>query len=98
MKHPRLAWLVLAVFAILLVSWLIASFNYPQTIYDYRQTDRLVEWFDRASGWAVDAVPIWIPDNPLWVDIIRKIAPFGLFALFMACLYFVLVDRKVSRA
>lgn len=93
MKHPRLFWTTLTVFVILLSSWLFASFSYPQTIYDYQQTGELVEWLDRASGWAVDAVPVFVPDNPLWVNMIRRVAPISLFVLALAILYFAVEGR-----
>lgn len=94
MRHPKAFWFIVAVFVSLLASWLVASYQYPQTVYDYQQTGQLVEWFDRASGWAVNTVPVWVPDNPSWVDIVRKIAPFSLFILFLAGLYLAVQDRK----
>lgn len=87
-------WIVLAAFAIILTLWLISSFNYPWTTYLYNPTGEVVEFFDRASGLYVDAVPVLVPDNPLWVDIIRKIAPFSLFVLGLTCIYFATEGRK----
>ena len=91
-------WVVLAIFVILLSVWLYQGFNYPYPVYDYQQTGQVVEWFDRASWWAVDAVPVWVPDNPLWVDIIRKVAPFSLFALALALIYFAVETRRQRAA
>ena len=93
-KHPKTAWTIVAIFVIMLGLWLFASYNYPHTLYEYHQTGEVVEYFDRAAGLEVETVPIFVPDNPLWVDIIRRIAPFSLFALFLAILYFAIEDRR----
>lgn len=92
MKRSKLLWFFVAIFVIVLSLWL-GSGQYPYPVYEYHQTGEVLEWFDRAAGLEVDAVPIFVPDNPLWVDIIRKIAPLTLVVLFMAILYIIVRER-----
>jgi hypothetical protein len=55
-----------------------ARVAYPQPIYEYiypgdpRYTGEVVEWFDRASGWEVQQVLVYDPENPAWVDILQS--------------------------
>jgi hypothetical protein len=92
MKRSKLLWSLVAVFVIVLTLWLCAG-RYPYAIYEYHQTGGILEYLDRLVGLEVEAVPIFIPNNPLWVDVIRRIAPFTLFILTLAILY-VLFGRK----
>ena len=85
-------WVVVAVFLGLLSVWLHAD-SYPHTVYGYHQTGEVAEFFYRAAGLRVEAVPVFVPDNPAWVTTIRAIAPFTLFVLFMVILY-LLVGRR----
>jgi len=84
-KRPKVMWLLLVIFIGLSIAW-IKSDEYPYPIYEYRQTGEVIEMapMDRRSGLEVEAIPIWIPDNPLWVDIIRRIAPLGVSVLVLA--------------
>jgi len=60
---------------------------YPHTIYECYRTDEVVDaYMDRASGYRVVAIPVWEPDNPTWVDIVRKWVPETLFVLGLAML------------
>lgn len=94
MKQSKALWAFVGLFVLVLSVWLYSHFNYPYPIYEYHQTGEVVEFFDRVSGLYVDAVPVFVPDNPLWVDIIRKIAPFGLVVLFMSALYVFIRKRE----
>jgi len=85
MKHPKVFWSLVATFVALLSAWLYAG-KYPYPIYECHQTNKLLEYLDRLSGWEVNCTPIYVPDNPLWVTIIRKVAPITLFGLFLAIL------------
>ena len=95
MKHPKVLWSLVAILVIILALWLYSG-KYPYPVYEYQQTGEVVEFFDRAANLEVEAVPIFVPNNPLWVYIIRKIAPFTLFALVLAILYFAIESRKVE--
>ena len=82
MKRPVGLWILIAVFASILAIWLWQSTTYPHTIYEYQQTGETAgQYDDRVEGNVVEAVPIWEPDNPLWVDITRRAAPVCLFIL-----------------
>ena len=88
MKKSTLLWSSVAIFTVLLGVWLWQGFTYPYTIYEYIQTDEFVTKYEgRVGGFAVEAVPIWEPDNPVWVDLIRRWAPITLFALVILILY-----------
>lgn len=92
MKRSKLLWSLVGIFIIVLVLWIYSS-KYPFTIYEYPQTGRLFEDLGKLGGWNAGAVPIFIPDNPLWVDIIRGIAPITNFILILVILY-ILFGRK----
>ncbi len=93
MKRPRLHWVFLGLFAAVLSVWLYQGFTYPYAVYEYRETGRILEYLDRLTGREVGAIPIFIPDNPFWVDLVRRFGPFALFALGLAVIYF-LVSRR----
>jgi len=93
MKNSKPLWIFVALFIIVLSLWLYSGFNYPYAVYEYHQTGEVAEWFDIAAGLEVDAIPVLVPDNPLWVDIIRKIAPLALVILFMVILYIIVRER-----
>ena len=85
MKRPFGLWILVAAFVSLLSIWLWQDTTYPHTIYEYHQTGETAgQYDDRVEGNVIEAVPIWEPDNPLWVDIIRRAAPISLFVLFIA--------------
>jgi hypothetical protein len=81
MKRPAILWVLLSIFLIILSLWLWQSYNYPHALYEYHQTGEYIEGppDDRDIHLEYEAVPIWEPDNPLWVDLIRRWAPLVLF-------------------
>ncbi|MBA7559806.1 hypothetical protein ES708_01421 [subsurface metagenome] len=88
MTRTLLLWGLIAILIVTFAIWLWQGFTYPHTIYEYIQTDELVTKYEgRVGGFAVDAVPIWEPNNPAWVDLIRRWAPITLFALVILVLY-----------
>jgi hypothetical protein len=70
----------IVIWLVLLGIWVWQGFSYPHTIYEYHQTGEVREYLDRASGLVVEAKPVWEPDNPPWVGLIRRWAPVTLFA------------------
>ena len=92
MKRSKPLWVLVAIFIVILSLWL-ASGQYPYPVYEYHQTGEVIEWFDRAAGLEVDAVPIFVPNNPPWVNVVRRIAPITLFVGGLAILY-VLIERR----
>jgi len=68
-----LLWGLIAILLVTFAIWLWQDFNYPHTIYEYIQTDKFVSKYEgRVGGFAVEAVPIWEPDNPPWVNFLRE--------------------------
>jgi hypothetical protein len=99
-KANKLFWGLLAIWFLLLGVWLWQGVVYPHTIYDCHRTDEVIDrYMDRASGYRVVAIPVWEPDNPAWVDVIRKRGPITLFVVAGAVLWALTEypERKRSR-
>ena len=84
MKRPIKLWVSLVLLVFLGTVWLWQSSAFPHTIYKIEQTGRTVEVAPegRRTGLEVEATPIWEPDNPVWVDVMRS----GWVVLLMASL------------
>ena len=85
MKRPPHLWIALCIFVALLGIWLWQDIGYPHTIYEYHETGKVSEqYLDRASGLEIEAVPVFIPTNPLWVDLVRR---WGIIAMILIGFY-----------
>lgn len=66
--------IVVILFAVCLILTIGARTAYPKPIYepiyhgDPRYTGQVIEYIDRASGWEVQWVLVYDPDNPGWVE------------------------------
>ena len=84
--------ITIVIFILCIILTIEARTAYPKPIYepiypdDPRYTGEVVEWFDRASGWEVQWVLVYDPDNPTWVDVFQTGTSFfifvGLFVTF----------------
>lgn len=82
--------LTLILFVTAIILTIHAEVAYPKPIYeeiypsDPRYTGEVVEWFDRASGWNVQRILVYDPDNPGWVEVFQSgMSFFILFGLFI---------------
>jgi len=83
--------IALILFIVATILCIQARTAYPKPIYepiypdDPRYTGEVVEYFDRASGWEVQWVLVYEPDNPGWVEVFQSDTSFfilvGLFIL-----------------
>lgn len=86
MKRPIVLWVLIALFIILCGIWLWQDISYPHTIWKVIPIGEYALPHGDLGGKLeaiVEAVPVWQPDNPLWVDVIRRTAPVTLFVLLI---------------
>jgi len=96
-KGRRIALAVLvSLFVGLLAVWLYADARYEYPVYEMRETGRLLDYLDRYAGWEREAIPVYEPDNPTWVNTVRRIAPLSLFVLACAGLYMAVQVKRRS--
>ena len=82
MKRPRILRFLIVLWLVILTLWLSQGAIYSHTLYEVKQAGEVIERYgNRGAGLEVEAIPIYEPDNPLWVDITRSIAPVILFLL-----------------